>query len=140
MTVIAFALLILSVGAIVLFVLVRGGRTAGFDLVGWGGAVLCVVGGVLIFFGYIGEHGIGVPGENARQVATFVSVLATLTAFTGGVVWWLRNRPQTQKPDTEPVQRNYVPSATAHAYGTYDAATVRAARQQAAQIRRGVKA
>lgn len=135
-----FAILFLATGGVTFFILVRGGYTETIDIVGWVGATLCTIGGLMAAAGYIAEYGIGVSGDNARQVATFVSVLATLTAFTGGVVWWLRNRPQTQKPDTEPVQRNYVPSATAHAYGTYDAATVRAARQQAAQIRRGVKA
>ena len=123
------------VGALTFGVLVYYGRTERHDIVGWVGATLCTVGGLMTVIGYSFEVGIGVPGENARQVATFVSVLFTLCASTFGVMWWLKRHPKSEPETAQAPRTNYI-----HAYGTYDANTVRDARAQAQQLRRGARA
>jgi hypothetical protein len=126
-------------GALTFGVLVRGGYTERMDLIGWTGATLCVVGGLMTIVGYAFEAGIGVPNGNARQVATFVSVVAGIISFTVAAIWQMRRRPHFDQTPIQP-RTNYVDSDATYAYGTYTPADVRAARQRASNIRKGVRA
>lgn len=135
---VAFELSVLLVSVLMIVFLTYKGYTDQDAWLAWIGATLGVVSNVLFFFGYIGEHGIApdVAG-NARQVATFVIVVATLTAATGGIVWWLRKRPQTAQAAS---RTNYVSSGASYAYGSYTPADIKAARQRATQTRKAVRA
>ena len=127
-----FGTIALITGICTFAVLVRNGYTERGDITGWIGATFCTIGGLLTLTGVIAETG------QLASAATTLLVLVTLAALIGGVLWWMRNRPAPAFDDrtqTKPKPTQYV-----HAYGTYDASTVQAARQQAAQIRRGVKA
>ena len=137
-----FALVMITAGVVTFYILVRNGLTDPIDLLGWGGATLCVVGGLMVSSGYIAEHGIGTDGDNARQVATFAAVMVALVAGVVGVLQLAkrqRNAPafddRTQTTPPTPKQNQYV-----HAYGTYTRADVQAERAKAQRIRRGVKA
>ena len=138
METVAFALFFITVGGVTVGYLAYKGYADQDALLGWIGATMCVLGGFLTMFGYIGEHGIApdMPGS-ARQIATFISVLATLGALTGGVVWWLHKRPQTAQTAS---RTNYVSSGASYAYGSYTPADIKAARAKATQARKEVRA
>lgn len=74
------------------------------------------------------------------DAAIFVATLGGCAALTGGILWYIRNRPQTQHTFDDRTQptSNYV-KATPLAYGSYTAADVQAARAQAQRIRKGVQ-
>lgn len=136
------AILFLAAGGVTFFVLVRFGYTETIDVVGWVGATLCTIGGLMTAAGYIAEHGIGISGDNARQVATFIVIVVALAAGIVGALQ-LARRQRVAEFDTEPVasRSNYVPrQAQVHAYGTYTRADVQAERRKAQQIRKGAHA
>ena len=138
---VAFELSVLLVSVLMIVFLTYKGYTDQDAWLAWIGATLGVVSNVLFFFGYIGEHGIApdVAG-NARQVATFVIVVATLVAATSGIVWWLRKRPQTAQTAQTASHTNYVSSGASYAYGSYTPADIKAARAKATQARKQVRA
>lgn len=138
-----FALMLIAAGVATFYVLVRNGFTDPVDVIGWVGASLCAVGGLIAAAGYIAEHGIGVDGDNARQVATFIVIVGLIAASVVGALQLAkrqRNAPIFDDRTQEP-QRNYVPrQAQTMAYGTYTRADVQAERAKAQRIRKGVKA
>ena len=136
-----FALMLIAAGVATFYILVRNGYTDPVDVIGWVGASLCAVGGLMAAAGYIGEHGIGIDGDNARQVATFAVVVVALAAGVVGVLQLAkRQREQPTFDDrTQTRPSNYV-NATTMAYGTYTRADVQAERAKAQRIRKGVKA
>ena len=136
-----FALMLIAAGVATFYVLVRNGFTDPVDVIGWGGASLCAVGGLMASSGYIAEHGIGIDGNNARQVATFIVIIGLIAASVVGALQLAkRQRPAPAFDDrTQEPPRNYVPRQATMAYGTYTAADVQAARRDAQRIRKGVK-
>ena len=118
---------LMAVGAGTFTVLVKGGYVRREDLPGWIGATLCSVGGLLTVIGAMFEAG------NTDGVI-LLAVLFSLAALTAAIVWLVRHRPPAPEPEPTPPPTGYV-----HAYGTYSAATVRDARAQAQQLRRGAR-
>lgn len=138
---VAFELFVLAVGIATFYYLVRNGYANADALMAWVGATLAVVSPVLFFIGYIGEHGIGIDGDNARQVATFVVIIVALVAGVVGVLQLAKRQRNAPAFDdrTQTRPSNYV-NATTMAYGTYTRADVQAERAKAQRIRKGVKA
>lgn len=140
---VAFELFVLAVGIATFYYLVRNGYATRDALLAWVGASLAVVSATLFFVGYIGEHGIGISGDNARQVATFLVIIGLIAASIVGALQLAkrqRNAPAFDDRTQEAPQRNYVPRQATMAYGTYTAADVQAARRDAQRIRKGRKA
>ena len=120
--------LLMAVGAGTFTVLVKGGYVRRIDLLGWAGATFCTVGGLMTVIGAMLEEG------NTDGVI-LLAVLFSLAAFTGAIVYAMRHRAPAEPETAQAPRTNYI-----HAYGTYDANTVRDARAQAQQLRRGARA
>ena len=116
------------VGALTFGVLVYYGRTERHDIVGWAGATLCTVGGLMTVIGAMLEEG------NTDGVI-LLAVLFSLAAFTGAIVYAMRHRAPAEPETAQAPRTNYI-----HAYGTYDSTTVKAARADAQRIRKGARA
>jgi hypothetical protein len=129
-----FGWFLIVAGCLTFAVLVRGGYTDRMDLVGWTGAALSLIGGLMVVISTALIEG------NLPQVATFAAVVMALGALAFGIVWYIRSRPKVF--DTEPVtQRNYVPGGKkVYAWGEYSPDSVKAARANASRIRKGVRA
>ncbi len=127
-------------GAVTFAVLVRNGYTERMDIVGWFGATLCTVGGLMMIVGYAFDVGIGVPPDTARSIATFISVILALGTITAATIYALRKR-QPATFDTGPVTpRNFVGGGKTYAWGEWNHNDVKTARANASRIRKGVRA
>ena len=118
---------LMAVGAGTFTVLVKGGHVRREDLPGWIGASLCSVGGLMTVLGAMLEVG-NVDG------VILLAVLFALAALTTAIVWLLRHRAPAKEPQAAQPTGGYV-----HAYGTYNATTVRDARAMAQQVRKGAR-
>jgi predicted MFS family arabinose efflux permease len=68
---------------------------------------------LLQLIGFVGRNGFG------ADALMFVATIAVCAALLGGVVWWMRRR----QPGSPSVASSSRPAV--HAYGTYNADTVR---------------
>ena len=121
---------LMAVGAGTFTVLVKGGYVQRMDLLGWIGASLCSVGGLMTVLGAMLEAG------NTDGVI-LLAVLFSLAALTTAIFWLMRHRPPASEPEPQQTQPT---GGYVHAYGTYNATTVKVARANAQRLRKEVRA
>lgn len=116
-----FTLIVAVASTATFTVLVRGKRTERRDWLGWIGASLGAVSVTILSITMIAEHGI------SADALTFLMTFSGLLIVTGATVYFVRKR---KPPFEDRTQRNFVPNARTHAWGTYSAETVAARKRR----------